>query len=343
MNVTKGLTFDDVLLVPKHSKISSRKLINLDLNLSNDVKLNIPVVSANMKNVTEAEMATAISNQGGLALLHRFCSIEKQIKMFTESTQGGQQNVGCSVGVGKEDSEKADLLYDKGCKIFCVDVAHGDHENCCRTTNYLANKFDDCLIISGNVCTGEGAKRLFNSGAKVIKVGVGPGSLCTTRIDTGNGYPQLTALESVFNESRSWNYALKHERNRKFKIIADGGIRNGGDIIKALCFSDSVMLGSLLAGTDEAPGNIIKLDGKTYKEYAGSSTHKNNYIEGVKAIVPIKGPVTSIITRLMEGLRSGLSYQGCTDLEELKVHPEFVSISNAGLIESRPHDVIISS
>ena len=156
-------------------------------------------------------------------------------------------------------------------------------------------------------------------------------SLCTTRIETGNGVPQLTALKNVYEYAEG-----------NFKVIADGGIKSSGDIVKALCFSDAVMLGNLLAGTDEAPGNIIKgTDGKTYKEYVGSSTHKSSHVEGVSALVPYKGPVGDVITKLMEGLRSGMSYQGVSNLVDLKKYPEFVTVSNAGLVESRPHDVII--
>ena len=165
----------------------------------------------------------------------------------------------------------------------------------------------------------------------MIKVGVGPGSLCTTRIETGNGVPQLTALIDA------WTVAKK----QKCKIVADGGIKNAGDLVKALCFSDAVMLGNLLSGTDEAPGNVIAVHGAPHKEYVGSSTHKANHVEGVTALVPYKGPVAAVVTKLMEGVRSGCSYQGVRATRDLSKSPHFVRISHAGLSESHPHNVVL--
>lgn len=342
MQVKTGYTFDDVLLVPKYSEITSRQHVDLSVDLGKGVKLVTPIVSANMKSITEVAMAQRMILFGGLAIFHRFGPPDSQIQFFKETAsayiepENARNHVGCSVGIQYEDQKLVDKIVDVGCKIICVDVAHGDHVGCNEMTSWIAKKYPDVLIIAGNVATRSGALRLYDSGANVIKVGIGGGSLCTTRIETGNGVPQLTALEEVYESSKAHHWSATGER--RFKIIADGGIRRAGDIVKALCFSDAVMLGKLLAGTDETPGWVDQgTNGKKFKEYAGSSTHKTNHVEGVIAKIPCKGPVTPIITKLLEGLRSGCSYQGASNLEELKISPEFVSITNAGLKESHPH------
>lgn len=330
MKIRQGFTFDDVLLVPQHSDIPSRGTISIETDLGKDIHLSIPVISANMKDVTEVDMAKAIASFGGLPILHRFAPIDYQLKMLNDTHP---LMVGCSVGIKEHDYDNALAFIDKGCSILCVDVAHGDHALSLKIVEKIAKNYPGILLIAGNVATAGGAKRLYDSGANVIKVGMGPGSLCTTRIETGNGVPQMTALEDVYNES----FGIGN--SRKFKIIADGGIRSAGDIVKALCFSDAVMLGSLLAGTDETPG-AVDLDastGQRFKQYAGSSTHKANRVEGVVRRVHCKGPVKPIITKLMEGVQSGLSYQGCRNLNELRENPEFVLLSAAGLVESHPH------
>jgi IMP dehydrogenase len=211
--------------------------------------------------------------------------------------------------------------------------------------SWIKSKHPDMFVIAGNVATGEGARRLWTAGADVVKVGVGPGSLCTTRIETGNGVPQLTALMDVSEVQRQLNELERtkypNEKKRVFPFIADGGIKSAGDIVKALCFADMVMVGNMFAGCEEAPGDRIIIDRVSYKKYVGSSTHKTNHIEGVAALVPYKGAVSEILTKLREGLVSGCSYQGAHNLEELKDNPVFIRITNAGLKESHPHDVII--
>lgn len=340
MNIKPGLTFDDVLLVPKYSTVASRKDIDLSVDLGKGVKLKIPIISANMLNITGPKMARAIAELGGLALLHRFCPIEEQVSNFQIALQDKPEYInyiGCSIGVNEIDKEYLDKLIWAGCKIICIDVAHIHCLKGLAMTEYVAKKYPEILLIAGNIATGQAAIDLFNAGANVCKSGIGSGSLCSTRIEAGAGVPSLTALEEVFKVSQS-----SITNQRKFKIISDGGYRRAGDLCKGLCFSDVIMLGNLLAGTDEAPGNIITIEGKIYKEYAGSSTHKTNHIEGVAALVPVKGPVANVVKKLMEGLRSGCSYQGAHNLEELKINPEFVSISQAGLIESHPHSVILT-
>jgi len=292
-----------------------------------------------MTNVTGPEMAVEIARLGGMAILHRFVDdVPSFVKQFTDAVDGPNYNmplmynrnhIGVSIGIHESDKERVAAVVDVGCRIICVDVAHGHHDNCLRMCEYIANKYPDVLLIGGNIATAKGAVDLTNAGADVNKVGVGPGSLCSTRVETGNGVPQLSALDDVYQELK----------NSNVNIVADGGIKKPGDITKSLCFSHAVMLGNLLAGTDEAPGNIIKVDGRDFKQYAGSSTHKSKHVEGIIGLVPYRGPVAQVITHLMEGLRSGLSYQGASNLYELRKDPCFVSISNAGLVESNPHDV----
>lgn len=276
-----GLTFDDVLLVPKHSDIKSRSDIDTSCDLGKGVFLKIPIIPANMKSIIEVDMAKAVAGCGGLAILHRFMTIDEQVTMFCEAKAHG--HVGVAIGVKDDDHERLSKLVSAGCRIVCIDVAHGDSILCVDMISYVHKHYPDVLLIAGNVATADGALRLVEAGADVVKVGIGPGSLCTTRIETGNGVPQLTALMEIF-ELRKTSY-------KKFKIVADGGIKNSGDIVKALCFSDAVMMGNVFAGTDEAPGKIISVQGKPFKEYVGSSTHKASHVEGVTALVPYKGPV----------------------------------------------------
>lgn len=354
MKITRGLTFDDVLLVPKYSSIESRSSIDTSVVLGKGVVLKIPIISANMKSITGPTMAIAMASLGGLGLLHRFFDNPVvDVPLAFKSTLDyvdDNDHIGCSVGVKKEDYDLVDAIVDAGCKIICVDVAHGHSANCGRMTEYIAKKFPQVLLISGNVATAGGALFLHNAGANIIKSGIGGGSLCSTRIETGNGFPQLSALDNIYDASfkreKNPNTALGPTRDIKtnercFKIIADGGIRKAGDLTKSLCFADVAMLGNVLAGTDEAEGTTITIDGIDYKEYNGSSTHKTNNVEGVRSLVRSKGPVATVVKKLIEGLQSGCSYQGVDNLEDLRKNPEFVEISNSGLIESHPHDIKI--
>jgi len=334
-----GFTFDDVLLVPKYSTVKSRADVDLSVKLPRGFELKIPLVTAPMKTVCGPEMAKAIADLGGLALLHRFDSYEQlYTNWITIKGGGGSWYIGVSIGVKEEDFSLARKLYNDGCKIFCVDVAHGDHETVRDFVIRLRDVCADALIIAGNVATPSGAQLLWEAGADIIRAGVGPGSLCSTRIETGNGYPQLSALKNIKEHPF---HSFDKEDLTPPMIIADGGIRSAGDCVKALCFSDLVMIGNLFAGTDEAPGDIITVSGQKFKQYVGSSTHKQRHVEGVVGLVPYKGPVQDVVTHLVEGIRSGCSYQGVHNLQDLKKNPEFVVISNAGLIESHPHNVRI--
>jgi len=326
-----GLTFDDVLLVPKFSSIESRSSIDLSTVLceKKDFRLSLPIISANMKTVTDGFVAHAMACLGGYGFVHRFMSVEENV----QGVMPFRETVGCSVGARDGEKVRADALILIGIKHICVDLAHGDSKMAFDMVHYIAKKYPDVILVAGNVSTLEGAKRLVDAGADAIRVGIGPGSLCTTRIETGNGVPQLTALEDVYN--------YRMACSGKFGIIADGGIKNSGDIVKALCFSDAVMVGNLIAGSDETPGQVVEIDGKKYRRYEGSSTHKNSHIEGVKALVPARGPLLHVIKRLAEGIRSGLSYQGARNLSELRRNPEFIRISALGIRENNHHDVIV--
>jgi IMP dehydrogenase len=333
LKVVKGYAFDDVLLIPKVSDIASRSLIDTSVDLGKGVLLDIPIVSANMKHVTGPKLARTIARLGGLALLHRFDNIETLIFNFNDATDYANKyvnNIGVSVGISEESIDLAKRFIDIGAKILCVDVAHGHHSRVAQAIEKI-RKYSDVLLIAGNVATRTGADFLFACGADVIKSGIGNGSTCSTRIETGNGVPQLTALSNIFQEN-------------SYKVIADGGIRKGSDVVKSLCFSHCVMLGNLLAGTNESPGEVARgADGKLYKNYAGSSTHKTTHVEGVVGLVPYLGEAGKVIDRLMQGVRSGMSYQGASNLAELRKNPEFVSVSNAGLIESHPHDILLQA
>jgi len=346
-NIRDGITFDDVLLVPQHSDVESRSK-DVDISVKwGCLHFDHPIIPANMKTVTGEEMALRIIKSGGLAILHRFMEEQEQVRVAENIVADhGNENFAVSIGIKPSDKEMVDRFRHAGVRLVCVDVAHGDTKQCAEMVSWLKNKHPDMFVIAGNVATGEAARRLWQAGADVVKVGVGPGSLCTTRIETGNGVPQLTALMDVAEVQRQLNELERtrnypHEKIRKFPFIADGGIKSAGDIVKALCFADMVMIGNLFAGSEEAPGKRLVIDGMSYKEYVGSSTHKTNHIEGVAALVPYKGTFQDILTKLTEGLRSGCSYQGSHNLEELKDNPVFIRITNAGLKESHPHDVII--
>ncbi len=335
--IREALTYDDVLLVPQYSEVESRSSVDLSVSLKNKAgtifNYNHAVIPANMKNITEYEMARLMLLTGGLGILHRFNSLEEQFNIWNSFSADGARSyhVGFSIGVKPEDKDNIRKIVDQGVQILCLDVAHGDSKLAVEMTNWVAKNYPNVLLISGNVATGSGAVRLAEAGADVVKVGIGPGSLCTTRVETGAGVPQLTAIMDVADRLYS----------SKTPFIADGGIKNAGDCVKALCFADMVMVGSMFAGTNEAPGDTVDINGKKYKQYAGSSTHKNSRVEGVVSMAPLKGPALNVLQKVKEGLQSGCSYQGVSNLRDLKESPSFVRITNAGLVESHPHSFSI--
>lgn len=342
MHIREGLVYDDVLLVPAYSDLKSRSEVDLSVELPKGFKINHPIIPANMKTVTGIEMAETIFNTRGLSILHRFMPFEEQLDIVktlkSKEEKDSLSYIGLSVGVKPEDYEYVDKFVDAGVKVLCIDVAHGDSKMCEDMCQYISKRYPQILLIAGNVATESGAVRLWHAGADLVKVNVGSGSLCTTRIETGNGVPSITCLMEIYAAAQ----IRKRQYPKKFYgIIADGGINSAGNCVKALCFADLIMIGNLFAGTDECPGKVFIKNGKSYKSYVGSSTHKLNHIEGVKASVPYKGPVKNILEKLFEGIRSGCSYQGVRNLLDLKNNPQFIRITNAGLKESHPHDVLL--
>jgi IMP dehydrogenase len=474
LDIVQGLTFDDVLLVPKRSPIVSRSQTNLRTKLSRNITLNIPIISANMDTVTESGMAIALAREGGIGIIHRFMTIEDQVdeilkvkrsesvmieqpytikpdltvaeakKAMAEFSVSGllveeggkllgiitrrditfEKNnklkvselmtkdvitaktgttidqakeilhnkrieklpviddkkhivglitskdilkmdqyphaskdrkgrllVGAAVGVKGDYLERTEALLEAGADIIVVDIAHGHSENAINTVHMIKKAFPSCELIAGNVATGEGSRDLIKAGVDAIKVGVGSGSICITRVVTGSGVPQLTAVID----------SVKVARDYGVPIVSDGGIRNSGDITKALAAgASSVMIGSLFGGTDESPGKSLVKNGKKYKMYRGmasfyaslgrkyreagaqvvDSDDLNDYVpEGVEAMVPYKGSVVEIIRQMAGGLRSGLSYCGAKTIPEMQNNAEFIKITSAGYTESQSHDV----
>ena len=475
MGIREGLTFDDVLLVPKFSNITSRSQTNLTTHLSRNISLNIPIISANMDTVTESFMAVTIAREGGIGIIHRFLTIEQQVNevlkvkrsgsviienpysvkpeqtiqdaftimnekevsglLVTDSDsklvgilterdvlfeppdchklvkelmtkdvvtakpgidlqqtkeilknnrieklpitddenhvkglitsqdisnlekypnaskdQKGRPLVGAAVGVKGDFMERTEALINAGTDVIVVDIAHGHSENAINTVKNIKKAFPNCELIAGNVATADGAKDLIKAGVDAVKVGVGSGSICITRVITGSGVPQLTAVLDC----------AKVGIDSDVPIISDGGTRNSGDATKALAAgASSIMVGSILGGTDESPGSTITKNGKRFKIYRGMASLAasmgrktketgnfeltddiNDYVaEGVEALVPYKGSVTDIITQITGGIRSGLSYCGARDIKQMQINAEFIKISRAGFAESQPHDV----
>ena len=473
MDIREGLTFDDVLLVPKRSPIVSRSQTDLRTKLSRNITLNIPIISANMDTVTESGMAIALAREGGIGIIHRFMAIEDQVdeilkvkrsesvmieqpytikpdmsvaeakkamtdygvsgllveeegklagiitrrditfeknnrrkvsevmtkevitakdgltieqakdilhkqrieklpvvddkrrilglitskdilKMeqypYASKDRKGRLLVGAAVGVKGDYLERTEALLEAGADVLVVDIAHGHSENAINTIHMIKKAFPNCELIAGNVATGDGANDLIKAGVDAVKVGVGSGSICITRVVTGSGVPQLTAVVD----------SVRVSRDHDIPVISDGGIRNSGDITKALAAgSSSVMVGSLFGGTDESPGKTLVKNGKKFKMYRGmasfyaslgrkyregaqviDSDDLNDYVpEGVEAMVPYKGSVVEIVRQLAGGLRSGLSYCGAKTIAEMQKNAEFIKMTSAGFIESQPHDV----
>jgi len=469
----EGLTFDDVLLVPKYSDITSRSQTDLSSKLSRNISINIPFVSANMDTVTESSMAMAMARAGGIGIIHRFLPIQEQanevlkvkrsgsviienpysispdksiqnaldyaedkeisgllvvdsnsklVGIITErdllfanpndhihdvmtkdvvtakpgvtldeakeilhkhrieklpivddsgiikglitskditnnadypnasKDKKGRPLVGAAVGVKGDFLERSESLLEAGADVLVVDIAHGHSENALNTVRNIKKAFPDCELIAGNVATAQGTEDLIKAGVDAVKVGVGSGSICITRVITGSGVPQLTAVIDC----------AKIGKDHDIPIISDGGTRTSGDATKALAAgASSVMVGSMLGGTDESPGTVLTKNGKRFKVYRGMASlaaslgrksketgsfslddDLNDYVaEGVEAMVPYKGTVTDILKQLTGGLRSGLSYCGAHTISQMQDNAEFIKMSSAGIIESQPHDV----
>tara|TARA_Y100000310_G_scaffold271441_1_gene285943 strand:- start:516 stop:1514 length:999 start_codon:yes stop_codon:yes gene_type:complete len=324
------LSFDDVLLVPQHSNVKSRSEVNIESRLGNTT-FPLPIVSSPMDTITETEMALAMGEAGGLGIIHRYCSIAEQVGFV--SYEGVR---GAAIGITGDYLERVSALYGAGIRIFCLDVAHGDHVLMRDALEKLKEEYGEGIhVMAGNVATRDAYERLSDWGADSIRVGIGGGSICSTRIQTGHGCP---TFQSVLDCSQS---------DRDTTIIADGGIKSSGDMVKALAAgADFVMVGSLLAGTAETPGELFESKrGKKYKVYRGMAskeaqkdwrgTHSSN--EGISTTVPFKGSVGDVLEDLENGIRSGLSYSGARTIYGLQFKAQFVRQTPAGLSEGTTH------
>ncbi|EEI23186.1 IMP dehydrogenase [Lentilactobacillus hilgardii] len=363
----RGFTFDDVLLVPAASDVLPNN-VDLSVQLADNLKLNVPFLSAGMDTVTESKMAIALAKLGGLGVIHKNLSIESQagevakvkaVKKTTDTPKAavdknGSLLVAAAVGVSSDTFDRASALLEAGTDAIVIDTAHGHSAGVLRKIAEIRDRYPDTTLIAGNVATAAGTEALFQAGVDVVKVGIGPGSICTTRVVAGVGVPQLTAVYDAAAVARKWGKP----------IIADGGIQYSGDIVKALAAGGTaVMLGSMLAGTAEAPGDVYEENGRKYKSYRGmgsvaamSQQHgsSDRYFqggvneanklvpEGIEGEVEYKGSINDIVFQMVGGLRSGMGYTGSATVKDLNDNAQFVEISNAGLRESHPHDITIT-
>lgn len=365
--IKDGLTFDDVLLIPAESHVLPNE-VDLHTELAPNLKLKIPLISAGMDTVTEGAMAIAMALQGGLGVIHKNMSINAQAgevanvknvvvpSDVSKAAVDGQNHllVAAAIGVTSDTFERTEALLEKGADAIVIDTAHGHSAGVLRKIKEIREHFPNVTLIAGNIATGDAARALFDAGVDVVKVGIGPGSICTTRVVAGVGVPQITAIYDTATAAREYHKP----------IIADGGIKYSGDIVKALgAGGNAVMLGSMLSGTTEAPGDIFESDGKKFKTYRGMGSvgamaqshgssdryfqggvNESNKLvpEGVEARVAYKGDVSDIIFQIIGGLRSGMGYVGASKIDQLRENAQFVKITNAGLRESHPHDVQIT-
>lgn len=345
MKLEEILTYDDVLLKPKYSEVRSRSEVDLSVDLGKGFVFKVPFIPANMSSVISREVLSKVFQIGGMAFLHRFCSMEEQLEilrgMQKEYGHEAFKHIGVSVGVKEIDKLNLKAFDELGVRIVCIDIAHLDSANGMEMIGYVAKTFPEWLLVAGNVATGSGAENAWIAGADVVKVGIGSGSICSTRIETGAGFSQLSAIVEVSEARKQLPMKESIHHSRKLSFISDGGAREAGDCVKSLCFAEMIMLGSYFAGCQESPGEEIEINGQKLKPYHGSSTHKLSRIEGVKAAVKSKGPILDLMQKLIDGVQSGCSYQNSKNLQELKVSPHFVKITSSGLIESRIHDVIV--
>ena len=392
----KYLTYDDVNIVPKYSEIKSRDDVDLSTRFTKNTTMSMPIVASPMDTVTEYKMASEMLDHGGVGVIHRFQSIEKQAeqmkrvwrqwdswynigdqnkdrtdhtRIFDEWYKGvrhwnspptksdyedlhellwfateakkdeeywGKRPLCAAVGATGDYFERAKELVINGCNVILIDVAHGHHNNVGEAIEKIKSKISNVEVIAGNIATSDGARFLCGKGADAIRVGIGNGSLCETRIRTGVGLPQVSVLLDVHSVCDNYNVP----------IIADGGIRNVGDVAKGIgCGADSIMVGSLLSGTKESPGSIEKQgewpNEKLFKKYRGSASRdskgSDKNVEGNHKVIPYKGKVNRILSDISDGIRSSCSYVGANNLEEYRSLVEFVEVTHAGQVEARPH------
>ena len=337
MKIKEALTYDDVLLVPQYSDIKSRREVSIKSSLPGPhatVILDLPIIASPMDTISEAEMGISMWQEGGLAVIHRYNTIEEECSVVKEVIFGGA-NGAAAIGATGDYLDRATALYEAGARILCVDVAHGHHLLMKEALAALRSLFGDRVhVMAGNVATLEGYNDLVDWGADSVRCNIGGGSICSTRIQTGHGVP---GFQTIMDCSAS---------ERRAPIIADGGIRSAGDIVKALAAgADFVMLGSLLAGTDETPGDVIHTRKGQFKAYRGMASKdaqidwrgKTASVEGIATTVRCKGPVDEVLDDLARGIRSGLSYSGARSIRELQQKAVFIKQAGSGQLESTTH------
>lgn len=350
-----ALTYDDIQLVPAYSEVASRSLINLRTLVTRRYGLIRPLVASPMDTVCELEMAFKMFTFGGVGCIHRFMSIEDQSKMVETlrwkiygdgfggpfedwgimyddwHSEISQVPIMAAVGANGDFLERAKSLISAGANIILIDVAHGHHKNVKDAIESIKSINPEIDVIAGNIATPEAAQDLESWGADGLRVGIGGGSLCTTRVKTGFGIPNVTCIEEIVKIA-------------KVPVMADGGIRTSGDIAKALALgSSTVMLGSLLAGTEESPGQIIETSNGLFKRYRGAASLETKTVhgqvtrnvEGESTVIPYKGGVKFVLEGLLDGIKSALSYAGANSLDNY--HPKYIQVTNAGINEARPH------
>ena len=351
--VMLGLTYDDVLLLPDASEVVPSE-VDTSTRLTRKILLKVPLISSAMDTVTESVMAIAMAKAGGIGIVHRNLPVEDQVKHVIAAKKLGL--VGAAVGVGDDGFSRASALIEAGVDVVVVDTAHGHHRAVLDAIARIKKLFPHIEIIGGNVATRAGAQALINAGVDAVKVGVGPGSICTTRVVAGVGVPQVSAIME----------AHKACVKADIPLIADGGLQYSGDIAKAIVAgADTVMLGSLLAGCDESPGELVEIQGRKFKAYRGmgslgamqsrgeqKSYSKDRYMqddvlsedklvpEGIEGKVAYRGSVAQVVHQLVGGLRSGMGYAGAATIEDLQRNGQLIQITSAGLQESHPHDIL---
>ncbi len=366
MNIREALTFDDVLLVPKESDILPKD-VNLERKLTKKITLKIPLISSPMDTITEHKMAIAMALCGGLGVVHKNMPLEMQakeveaVKNFNEIEnknlssvdKNGKLLVAAAIGISEDRYKRIEKIIEAGVDIIVIDTAHGHSQNVLKAIKEIKKLYSYIDVIAGNIATSEGAKALIDAGVDAIKIGIGAGSICTTRIIAGIGVPQLTAILDASQIAKKNNVGS----------IADGGIKYSGDIVKAFAVgADAIMAGGLFSSTYEAPGDVIIIDGKKYKPYRGMGSvgamiqgskdryfqseviNKSKFVpEGIEGVTEYKGHVADVIYQIIGGVRAGMGYVGAKNIDELQEKAEFVKITNQGLAESHVHDVKITS
>jgi len=339
--IGKGMSYDDVLIVPKYNKVFSRRDVKFRTRVTRNYFIDIPLVAANMDTVCESKMAIALGKLGGLGVIHRFLTVEQEAD---EVRKVKAEGLICAAAVGVNDSfqERVQALVSSGVDIIVLDIAHGHSKRVGKVLDWIKVNFPKVDVMVGNIATKDAAEYFFNKGADAVKVGIGPGGPCTTRLMTGVGVPQITAIMDVYEATQS-----------RIPICADGGVKNPGDVVKAIgAGGNTVMCGGIFAGCDESPGEIIEKDGSKFKLYRGMASydatlrkleldgkrHKEVIsVEGEKKMVPYQGKVEEVVRRFLGGLASGMTYVGADCIEKLCGKVDFVQITSAGRRESVAH------